>query len=277
MSGTADARRELARMAREARCLVEKTRASRWDGIEDLEAPAATPALAAPAAKAGASRSPSKPPASRTRSTAPAGPRAPEPIPPGLHTLEKIAAAVAACTKCPLHATRTRTVPGEGNAHARLMFVGEAPGADEDRQGRPFVGRAGQLLTDMIVKGMGLAREDVFIANVLKCRPPGNRDPQPEEAAACLPYLRAQLALVRPEAICALGRHAAHALLDTKQPIGRLRGRWQEYEGVPLMPTFHPSYLLRSPGDKKTAWEDLKLVLARLGLPVPGARPAEGR
>jgi len=272
---SAGPRRELAGIAREARRLLETVRESRWSGVEALPE---TPAAAAP--RRGAAP---RPGAARPRHPAPpeapeqaAAARVPEPIPPGLDTLEAVAAAVASCTKCPLHATRTKTVPGEGSPTARLMFVGEAPGADEDEQGRPFVGRAGQLLTDMIVKGMGLAREEVFIANVLKCRPPGNRDPLPNEVAACLPYLRAQLAIVRPEVLCALGRHAAHALLDTKAPIGRLRGRFLQYEGIPLMPTFHPSYLLRTPGDKKIAWEDLKLVLARLGLPVPGARGAGG-
>jgi DNA polymerase len=155
------------------------------------------------------------------------------------------------------------------------MFVGEAPGADEDRQGRPFVGKAGQLL-DKMIGAMGLSRADVFIANVLKCRPPGNRDPQPQEAAACLPYLHAQIALIRPEIVCSLGKHSAHALLDSKEPIGRLRGRFFEYRGVPLLPTFHPSYLLRSPGEKITAWKDLQLVMQRLGLPVPASGPDQG-
>jgi DNA polymerase len=166
-------------------------------------------------------------------------------------------------------------VPGEGNPHARLMFVGEAPGADEDAQGRPFVGRAGQLL-DRMIGAMGLARSEVFIANVLKCRPPGNRDPQPQEVTACLPFLQAQLALVRPEVICSLGKHSAHALLGCKDPISRLRGRFFEYRGVPLLPTFHPSYLLRSPEEKRTAWKDLQLVMQRLGLPAPAQRQGQG-
>jgi DNA polymerase len=148
------------------------------------------------------------------------------------------------------------------------MFVGEAPGADEDAQGRPFVGKAGQLL-DKMIGAMGLARSEVFIANVLKCRPPGNRDPQPQEVAACLPFLHAQVALVRPEIICSLGKHSAHALLGSKEAISRLRGRFFAYRGVPLLPTFHPSYLLRSPEEKMTAWKDLQLVMRRLGLPAP--------
>ncbi|HEY6000447.1 MAG TPA: uracil-DNA glycosylase, partial [bacterium] len=186
-------------------------------------------------------------------------------------TLEAVAAAAAACTRCGLHARRTHSVPGEGAPRARLMFVGEAPGADEDAQGRPFVGRAGQLL-DKMIAGMGLARGEVFIANVLKCRPPGNRDPEPNEVAVCLPFLHAQIALVRPEVICSLGKFSAQALLGSKEPIGRLRGRFFEYRGVPLLPTFHPSYLLRSPGEKVTAWKDLKLVMERLGLRPPAQR-----
>jgi DNA polymerase len=181
---------------------------------------------------------------------------------------------VAACTRCALAATRTTTVPGEGAPRARLLFIGEGPGADEDRLGRPFVGRAGQLLTRMI-EAMGLSRDEVFIANVVKCRPPGNRVPLPEESAACMPYLARQIALIRPEVVCALGATAAQALLATKEPIGRLRGRFHEFGGLALMPTFHPSYLLRNERDKGVAWEDLKQILARLGLPVPaaGAQP----
>jgi DNA polymerase len=178
---------------------------------------------------------------------------------------------VSTCTKCPLHATRTHTVPGEGDVKARLMFIGEAPGADEDRLGRPFVGAAGQLL-DKMIGAMGLARDRVFIANLLKCRPPGNRDPLEHEVAACIPYLRAQLALVRPEVICSLGRHATHALLERKDPLGKLRGRFFEYRGTPLLPTFHPSYLLRTQTekiDKAAAWKDLQQIMQLLGLPPP--------
>jgi DNA polymerase len=163
--------------------------------------------------------------------------------------------------------------PREGAAQARLLFVGEAPGADEDRLGRPFVGAAGRLLTQMI-GAMGLQREEVFIANVLKCRPPGNRDPLEVEVAACLPYLRAQIGLVRPQVICSLGRHAAHALLGGKESLGSLRGRFFDYRGTPLLPTFHPSYLLRTPADKALAWKDLRQIMARLDLPVPPRRPA---
>jgi DNA polymerase len=157
---------------------------------------------------------------------------------------------------------------------ARLMFVGEAPGADEDRLGRPFVGAAGQLLDKMIV-AMGLAREKVFIANILKCRPPGNRDPLEHEVAACLPYLLAQISLIGPEVICSLGRHASHALLERKDSLGKLRGRFFDYRGTPLLPTFHPSYLLRTPADKGAAWKDLQLIMARLKPSQPEQHPTE--
>jgi DNA polymerase len=195
------------------------------------------------------------------------------PAAPAWSSIQEIAGVVASCTKCGLHATRRTTVPGEGNPRARLMFVGEAPGETEDALGRPFVGAAGQLLDKMIEAGMGLARSDVFIANVLKCRPPGNRDPLAPEVAACLPYLRAQIALVRPEVVCALGRHAAHALLGGTDSLGRMRGRFHDFGGTPLLVTYHPSYLLRTPGDKAHAWKDLQLIMQRLGLTRPPVRP----
>jgi len=167
--------------------------------------------------------------------------------------------AVRTCTKCSLHATRTQTVFGVGNRSARWMFIGEAPGADEDRQGEPFVGRAGQLLNAMLF-AMGLKREEVYIANVLKCRPPGNRDPQPQEVAQCEPYLRRQIEFIRPALIVALGRHAAHSLLKTEVPLARLRGQRLSYHGTPLIVTYHPAYLLRNPADKRKAWDDLCLA-----------------
>jgi DNA polymerase len=181
------------------------------------------------------------------------------------------------CTRCGLSRTRNKTVFGQGHADARLVFVGEAPGADEDRQGLAFVGRAGQLLTRM-VEAMGLSRDDVFICNVLKCRPPENRNPAPDEIAACSPYLMEQLTTIGPEVIVALGAPAAQTLLQTKQSIGRLRGRFHEFypsgspmigDAVPLMPTYHPAYLLRSPGEKAKAWQDLQQVMELLGLPLP--------
>ncbi|BDG01600.1 uracil-DNA glycosylase [Anaeromyxobacter oryzae] len=176
---------------------------------------------------------------------------------------------IGACTRCKLARGRTNLVFGVGNPRASLVFVGEGPGEDEDLSGEPFVGKAGQLLTKMI-EAMGFRREDVYIANVVKCRPPGNRNPEPDEIDACEPFLRAQLAAIDPRVIVALGKFAAHTLLRETTPISKLRGRWREYAGVKLMPTFHPAYLLRSPEEKKKAWEDLQLVMKELGKPVPG-------
>ena len=193
----------------------------------------------------------------------------------GYADLPSVRAAVAACELCGLCRSRTQTVFSDGNGTSRLMFVGEAPGADEDATGVPFVGRAGQLLTKMIEAGMGLSRKDVYIANVLKCRPPGNRNPEPAEIAACRAYLEAQIELVKPAVLVALGKFAAQFLLETEEPITRLRGRWATRRGIPVMPTYHPSFLLRQPERKKEAWEDLQQVLTRMGLPVPGKRKGE--
>ncbi|MGH7162837.1 MAG: uracil-DNA glycosylase, partial [Planctomycetota bacterium] len=162
----------------------------------------------------------------------------------------------------------TTVVFGEGNPRAELMFIGEAPGHDEDLQGRPFVGRAGQLLTDMI-RAMGFAREEVYIANVLKCRPPENRDPAPDEIASCRPYLLRQIELSAPKVICALGRHAVRALTDRSEGITKLRGKRLPALGRIVVPTYHPAYLLRNPAAKRDAWEDLKTILGILGKPVP--------
>ncbi len=190
--------------------------------------------------------------------------------------LEKIAVEVGKCRKCELGSSRTNAVPGEGDCDARIVFVGEGPGADEDAQGRPFVGRAGKLL-DKIIAAMGLERSDVFICNILKCRPPGNRDPKPDEIHSCLPYLQQQIEIIQPEVIVALGAHAARTLLDTNKPIGRLRGQFQEYypglgkEPIKLMATYHPAYLLRnySQDNRRRVWEDMKKVLFELKMPVP--------
>jgi uracil-DNA glycosylase family 4 len=171
----------------------------------------------------------------------------------------ELEAAVRACTKCSLHATRTQTVFGVGYRSAKWMFIGEAPGADEDRVGEPFVGRAGQLLNAMLF-AIGLKREEVYIANLIKCRPPGNRDPQPEEVVQCEPYLMRQIELIKPRLIVALGRHAAHSLLKTEIPLGKLRGQRLSYHGTPLIVTYHPAYLLRNPVDKRKAWVDLCLA-----------------
>lgn len=190
--------------------------------------------------------------------------------------LKKVAQEVEQCSKCDLSTTRTKTVPGQGSPNARIFFIGEAPGADEDLQGKPFIGRAGQLLGKMIL-AMGLERGDVFIGNILKCRPPGNRDPRPEEIVRCLPYLKRQIELIKPEVIIALGAHAARTLLETKKPIGQLRGRFHGYhndessEPVKLMPTYHPAYLLRnySKDNRKKVWDDIKTVMAELDMQLP--------
>ena len=196
----------------------------------------------------------------------------PVPIPGDFQSLEAIAAHIAHCRVCPLGKTRNRPVPGEGKAdRPDILFVGEGPGADEDAQGRPFVGRAGKLL-DKMIEAMGYRRDEVFIANVVKCRPPGNRTPHPEEMAACLPYLRQQIGLIRPRVIVGLGATAIRGLLGKTTGISRMRGTWQEYEGVKLMPTFHPSYLLRDPSKKKEVWSDLKQVLKELGREPPARK-----
>nr|WP_298723834.1 uracil-DNA glycosylase [uncultured Steroidobacter sp.] len=174
---------------------------------------------------------------------------------------DELATAVLSCTKCPLHATRTNGVFGVGNRSARWMIIGEAPGADEDRQGEPFVGRAGQLLNAML-KAVGLAREQVFIANILKSRPPNNRDPKPEEVRACLPYLYRQIELVNPALILCVGRIAAQTLLDVDTPIGKLRGVVHRIAtNRPMVVTYHPAYLLRSPVEKRKSWADLLLAM----------------
>jgi uracil-DNA glycosylase family 4 len=173
------------------------------------------------------------------------------------------------CTRCRLHEGRTHLVFGTGNPSARLMFVGEAPGQDEDEQGLPFVGRAGQLLTKMI-ESMGFRRDDVYIANVLKCRPPGNRPPKPDEVATCEPFLRKQIASIKPEVLCALGSFAAQAVLRREDKISSMRGKFFLIDGVTVMPTYHPAYLLRNPGEKRTVWEDLQKIMALL-------KKAEGR
>ena len=174
-------------------------------------------------------------------------------------TFDEIRADIGDCTRCPLYQGRTNIVHTEGNQRARLMFVGEAPGADEDAQARPFVGRAGQLLTK-IIEAIGFKREDVLIGNVNRCRPPGNRPPTQEEASMCKPFLLREIASVQPEVIVVLGNTATKNLLDTKQGITRLRGEFQDYQGVRVMPTFHPAYLLRDPSKKQETWQDLKKV-----------------
>ena len=190
--------------------------------------------------------------------------------------LSVVAGAIGKCQKCQLYAGRNNVVPGEGNPNARIAFVGEAPGKDEDAQGRPFVGRSGKLLVK-IIEAMGLSREEVFIGNIIKCRPPDNRDPKPDEITACIGYLADKLEIIRPEIIVALGAHAAKTLLDTKTPIGQLRGKFHEYvpsptsEPIKLIATYHPSYVLRNytQDTRLKVWDDMKKALKELGLPIP--------
>ncbi len=196
---------------------------------------------------------------------------------PGLEKttdLDTLREFIGECTRCKLAPGRTKLVFGVGNPKAELMFVGEAPGADEDLRGEPFVGRAGQLLTDIIERGMGMSRNDVYICNVVKCRPPENRNPEPDEVSACEPFLFRQIDLVGPKVIVGLGTFAVQALLKVKTPISKLRGKWHEVRGIKMMPTFHPAYLLRNPADKRLVWADIQEVMKFLGQPIPprGAR-----
>jgi DNA polymerase len=209
-------------------------------------------------ALAGTRAAPAPAPAPRT----PRPPAAPVLSPEGaeLRDLAAVRDWVGDCQRCKLASGRKTIVFGQGNAQAQLMFVGEAPGADEDEQGLAFVGRAGQLLTDIIEKGLKIPRADVFIANVLKCRPPQNRNPEPDEILACQPFLEKQIALIRPKVLVGLGKFSAQWLFKSMEPISRLRGRIGNFDGIQVVPTFHPAYLLRNPGAKKDVWEDMKVV-----------------
>lgn len=220
---------------------------------------------------------PSLPPLAADRRPSTADHRPPTPPPPlpsksladRRAALERIAEQAAACSRCPLAGTRTRVVPGQGNPNSpEILFIGEAPGQDEDAQGLAFVGKAGKLLTQMI-EAMGFSRDEIFIANICKCRPPDNRPPSPEEMQACIPFLQAQIAVIKPKVIVTLGATAAKGLLNAQTAISKLRGHWTLYGDIPLMPTFHPAYLLRFPPAKHDAWSDLKSVLKRLDRPVP--------
>jgi uracil-DNA glycosylase family 4 len=225
---------------------------------------------ATPPPPAAAAPAPAAPPTSVPPPPAPAAP----PADATVAFLQALRSEVHACTRCKLHGSRRHAVFGEGNPRARVMFVGEAPGATEDQTGRPFVGAAGQLLDRIIQGAMGLRREDVYIANINKCRPPGNREPEPDEVAACLPYLRQQIERIRPEVIVCLGRVAAQNLLGSDESTTRLRGRTHDYLGVPVIVTWHPAYLLRDPSHKRETWDDIKRVNRLLGLPdvpPPGA------
>ena len=268
-------------LGQEARALAAATRA--WlqeleeDGLEALPIPevaAAVPAAAAPESAAESSPAePKKDPTATTDPTPVTGepPPAVEPTPvePGAWaegvTLDDVRAELGDCTRCRLHEGRTKLVFGDGNPQAELMFVGEGPGQQEDRRGLPFVGRAGELLTQMIEKGLGIARSEVYICNVVKCRPPDNRTPLADEVSTCSPFLDGQIAAVKPRVIVALGKPAASLLLGRDVAITRVRGTWHDYKGIPLMPTLHPAYILRqyTAENRRLVWEDLKAALAR--------------
>lgn len=190
---------------------------------------------------------------------------------PDLKPLESVRESLGDCKACKLSATRTHIVFGDGNPKADLLFVGEGPGRDEDIQGLPFVGKSGQLLTKMIT-AMGLSREKVYIANIIKCRPPNNRNPEADEIAACSPFLAQQIAAIAPKVVCALGTFAAQTLLKTDTKITLLRGQFHDLNGIKVLPTFHPAYLLHNPGQKIKVWEDLQKVMTVLGLPVKGKK-----
>ena len=229
----------------------------------DAPVRAAVPATAAASARPAAA--PATPPPAPAREPAAAAPTAAADDP--VAQLQLLRKEVLPCTRCKLHQGRQHTVFGEGNPRARVMFIGEAPGAREDQSGRPFVGDAGQLLDRIITGAMGLQRQDVYIANINKCRPPGNRAPEPDEVAACLPFLHQQIEIVRPEVLVCLGRTAAQNLLSTTANTRTLRGRELEYLGIPVVVTWHPAYLLQEPAHKRETWEDIKWVNRLLGRP----------
>jgi uracil-DNA glycosylase len=274
----ADARAELRELTAALRAQLEWLGMTGATGVPRGEAtpPSAVPAAGAAASAPGRPISPPREPAiGEPERPAPVAPEPKTPPAPELEPaertrrLEVLAETVKGCTRCGLAAGRTQTVFARGTGSARLMFVGEGPGADEDAQGFPFVGKAGQLL-DRMIAAMGFAREEVYVANIVKCRPPNNRKPEPEEMAACMPYLAEQIELVAPEVIVALGATAVQGLFGTGEGIMRIRGRWRLYRGrVPVMPTFHPAYLLRTPAAKREVWDDLQAVLRQMGRTAP--------
>jgi uracil-DNA glycosylase family 4 len=252
-----------AELARQVRQHLESLRAAGVEWLPAAEPPASGPASASAPAQSLLFE--------ERRDPAPAPPPAADPmsVEQRRTELQVLAARVSGCLRCAeLASTRTQTVFGVGPVDPELCLIGEAPGFNEDRTGEPFVGEAGQLL-NRILAACGMKREEVYICNILKCRPPGNRTPLPEEAANCREYLERQLELVRPKFLCALGATAANNLLGTRASIGKLRGRFYDYRGIPVLCTYHPSYLLRSPEKKKEVWEDMKKLLARMGRPVP--------
>ncbi|OGW33171.1 MAG: hypothetical protein A2X58_09815 [Nitrospirae bacterium GWC2_56_14] len=254
-----DIQQELLEIVTQVRTHLEYQKALGVTVVESLAVPVSTAALVPqPVVKSVRAAEPAPQEPARKDSTVALSP------PASSGTLTLVREELGECTRCKLSKGRNAIVFGEGNPEAKLVFIGEGPGQEEDQQGRPFVGAAGQLLTDIIVKGMGLKREDVYICNIVKCRPPGNRNPEPDEIEACEPFLIKQLQAIRPQVIVALGNVAVKTLLKTKAGITSLRGTWQTYQGIPLMPTFHPAYLLRTPGDKKLVWEDIKKVMAEM-------------
>lgn len=267
-----DIRKDLQNVIADIRAHVEFQRAI---GVKTLEMPhqAARPAAVnAPVSnkQSAEPRKPAAPAPVRSAIVETKGPEttaSKEPI-----SLETVHKEIGDCTRCKLNKGRNTIVFGEGNPKAEILFVGEGPGFEEDQQGRPFVGAAGQLLTDIIVKGIGLKREEVYICNIVKCRPPGNRNPEPDEVEACIGFVKQQIAAINPKVIVTLGNVPTQNLLKTKQGITKMRGTWQEYNGIPVMPTFHPSYLLRSPSEKKWVWEDIKMVMGKLGIPVASSK-----
>ncbi|MCY2960756.1 MAG: uracil-DNA glycosylase [Planctomycetota bacterium] len=290
-----DPNEELLRLARGIRGHVKRRKrlGGALPGEVGTPGPAAKPA--GPASGAGA-----KPPPAAGRPTAPLP--TPKPGRPGARSeprptvgegpardaadvkaqaaaardLDEVRRGVAQCTACELCATRTNTVFLDGKGHSGLMFVGEAPGAEEDKTGVPFVGRAGQLLTDIVTKGMGLDRRDVWIANVLKCRPPENRDPTPDEKATCTPWLDRQIELLEPRILVPLGRHASMHVLGITAAMNAMRGRVHTIAGRPVVPTFHPAYLLRNPADKKECWKDIQVAMQTAGIPIPKREAGPG-
>jgi DNA polymerase len=264
-AGSPEDLRELRELTLALRAHVEWQRDTGSSGF-DVAAAAATAAAVLPAvASTAAAPAPVAAPISAPVST-------PASVPAdAAQRLAQLAVTVSTCQKCVLCQKRKQTVFARGTGSCGVCFVGEGPGADEDAQGFPFVGKAGQLL-DKMIEAMGWGRDEVYVCNVVKCRPPDNRKPEPDEMAACLPYLAEQLELVRPSVIVALGATAVQGLLGTSGGIMRLRGNWKTYRGIPLMPTFHPAYLLRTPSAKRQVWEDLQEVLKRIGREVPARR-----
>jgi uracil-DNA glycosylase family 4 len=271
-----DVREELATLVAALRVHAEWQKSSGATGLPVAErelASARMPEAAPPSEPAAPPAAGAMPPADQTPERA--QPRPPPPPAENLapeervRRLELLAKDVSTCTACRLHSTRTQTVFARGTGSAGLAFVGEGPGADEDEQGYPFVGKAGQLL-DRMIEAMGFDRDDVYVANIVKCRPPKNRKPEPDEMATCMPFLEQQLDLIKPEVIVALGATAVQGLLGTTEGITRLRGRWKLYRGrIAVMPTFHPAYLLRNPPAKRDVWNDLQAVLRQMGRAVP--------